>query len=101
VNLNYEGSLAVDAALLRAAGMLPHEAVHVWNVNNGERLETYLVPAPEGSGAICLYGSAARRGQPGDLLIIATFAWMDEAEAARHTPRIVHMGPDGRILAAE
>jgi aspartate 1-decarboxylase len=101
VNLHYEGSLAVDAALLRSAGMLPNEAVHVWNVNNGERLETYLVPAPEGSGAVCLYGSAARRGQPGDLLIIATFAWMESAEAERHQPRILHMGPDNQMVGAE
>ncbi len=97
VDLHYEGSLAVDTALLRASGMVPYEAVQVWNVSNGERLETYLVPAPEGSGDVCLYGSAARRGQPGDIVIIATFAWMDEAETARHHPSVVLLDERNRV----
>ncbi|MGA3333358.1 MAG: aspartate 1-decarboxylase [Terracidiphilus sp.] len=88
-DLNYEGSIAVDAALLEAAGIHPFEAVQVWNINNGIRLETYALPAAHGSGEICLNGAAARHAQVGDLVIVASFAWLDEKEAASAQPRLV------------
>ena len=88
-DMNYEGSIAVDAALLEAADIQPYEAVQVWNVTNGSRLETYALPVELGSGDICLNGAAARLGQAGDLVIIASFAWLDEKEAAAAQPKLV------------
>lgn len=96
-DLHYEGSLGVDEDLMRLAGLLPNEAVHVWNVNNGSRLQTYVVPAPAGSGEICLFGSAARQGQPGDLVIIAAFAWMEDEEARRFRPQVVLLEEGNRV----
>jgi aspartate 1-decarboxylase len=88
-DLHYEGSIAIDETLMEAADLWPHEAVHVWNVTNGERLETYVIPAEKGSREICLNGAAARRAQPGDVVIIASFCWLEEEAARRHTPKIV------------
>ncbi len=98
-DLNYEGSIAIDEALLEAANIQPFESVHVWNVNNGSRLETYAVVAERGSGEICLNGAAARMAQPGDLVIIATFAWLDEKEAAAAHPKLVSVDAQNRIAA--
>ncbi|HUN58457.1 MAG TPA: aspartate 1-decarboxylase [Candidatus Binataceae bacterium] len=86
---DYEGSIAIDTDLLNAAGILEYEMVHVWNVSNGERLETYAIAAPAGSGEVSLNGAAARRGTPGDIIIVATFAPMDEVRARRHVPTVV------------
>jgi aspartate 1-decarboxylase len=97
VELHYEGSLGVDEGLMGAAGMLPYEAVQVWNVSNGQRLQTYVVPAPRGSGEICLNGAAARLGQPGDIVIVATFCWLEEEAAHRHHPTIVLVDGGNRI----
>jgi aspartate 1-decarboxylase len=88
-DLNYEGSIGVDGCLLEAAGILPGEAVHVWNVNSGSRLETYALPSKPQSGEICLNGAAARLVQCGDLVIITSFAWMEEEDARRHKCRVV------------
>jgi aspartate 1-decarboxylase len=88
-DLDYEGSITIDAALIEAAGLLPYEAVWIWNIHNGERFETYALTASEGSGEICLNGAAARKAQPGDLVIISAFSWMDEHQAALACPRIV------------
>jgi aspartate 1-decarboxylase len=96
-DLNYEGSITVDESLMRAANMLEHEQVAVWNVNNGERFETYVIPGPRNSGTICVNGSAARKVQRGDLLIIATFAGYDEAEARAHAPKVVFVDAQNRI----
>jgi len=87
--LDYEGSLSVDRNLLDLADIAPYEQVKVYNVTNGERFDTYIIAAPEGSGEICLNGAAARKGQRGDILIIVTYALLDEAEVARHRPRVV------------
>lgn len=94
---DYEGSIAIDTNLLRAADILENEMVHVWNVSNGERLETYAIAAPAGSGEVALNGAAALRGKPGDIIIVAAFAPMDEARARRHTPRIVHVDERNQI----
>jgi aspartate 1-decarboxylase len=87
--LDYEGSLSIDRILLDLADIAPYEQVKVYNVTNGERFDTYAIAAPEGSGEICLNGAAARKGQRGDLLIIATYALLDEVEVRRHQPRVV------------
>jgi aspartate 1-decarboxylase len=97
---DYEGSIAIDANLLEAAGILEYEMVHVWNVTNGERLETYAIKAPGNSGEVSLNGAAALRGTPGDVIIVATFAPMDETSARRHRPTVVHVDEHNRIREA-
>jgi aspartate 1-decarboxylase len=97
-DLNYEGSIAVDAALLEAADIQPFEAVHVWNITNGSRLQTYALPVERGSGEICLNGAAARLAQAGDRVIIASFAWLDEKEAATAKPKLVFVDVQNQIV---
>ncbi len=96
-DLNYEGSVAVDSTLLEAADIQPFEAVHVWNVTNGSRLQTYAIPAAAGSGEICLNGAAARLAVAGDLVIIASFAWLDESEASSFKPKLVFVNAQNRV----
>lgn len=98
-DLNYEGSLTVDQELLDAAKMVPYEMVKVFNVNNGERFETYVISGPRHSGQICLNGAAARKGAVGDLLIIVTTCMLDEAELAEHQPVAVLVDDSNRIKA--
>lgn len=93
---DYEGSIAIDTDLLNAAGILEYEMVHVWNVTNGERLQTYAIKAPPGSGEVALNGAAALRGKPGDIIIVATFAPMDEAGARRCSPKVIHVDEHNR-----
>lgn len=88
-NLQYMGSITIDANLLRAAHILPNERVQVVDNNNGARLETYVIAGAPGSGVICLNGAAARLVQPGDVVIIMAYAFMEEAEAAAHVPLVV------------
>ncbi len=88
-DLNYEGSISVDATLMERAGILPHEQVDVLNINNGERFTTYAIPASAGSGTIGVNGAAARLAQKGDLVIIIAYARMDEAQAKSFQPRVV------------
>ena len=85
-NLNYIGSIAIDEDLMDAAGIIENEKVHVLNLNNGERFETYVIIGIRGSGEICLNGAAARKVLVGDILIIMSFALMDPEEARYHNP---------------
>ncbi|MBF0154681.1 MAG: aspartate 1-decarboxylase [Magnetococcales bacterium] len=95
--VDYEGSCAIDEDLLDASGIREYEQIHVWNVNNGQRLITYAIRGERGSGMISLNGSAAHRAEPGDLVIIAAFAHMTEAEHAQYQPRLVYVDADNRI----
>jgi aspartate 1-decarboxylase len=95
--LEYEGSLAIDLDLLDAVGILPYEKILVVNQTNGERLETYAIPGPRGSREFCLNGAAARRGCPGDMLTVMSFAALTPAEAATFRPQIAVLDPDNRI----
>lgn len=88
-NLHYMGSITIDQDLMDAAGLLPHEHVHVVNNMNGERIETYVISGPRHSGCICLNGAAARRFQVGDEVIIMAYADMTPEEAAEWKPKIV------------
>lgn len=97
-DLNYEGSIAVDEDLLEAADIQPFEAVHVWNVTNGSRLQTYAIPVNRQTGEICLNGAAARLAQAGDVVIIASFAWMDEKDAANSSPKLVFVDGKNHIV---
>ena len=97
-NLNYIGSITIDAELLEAAGILPHEKVQVVNNNNGARLETYVIKGERGSGTICLNGAAARLVQPGDKVIIISYCHLTPEEAAVHQPTVVFVDHHNRIL---
>jgi len=97
-DLAYEGSVTVDKDLLDAAGILPYEAVHIWNVTRGTRLVTYALEGPRGSGAVCVNGAAAHLNQPGDRVILATFADMTPEEARRHVPIVVRVDAKNRAL---
>ncbi|MDR2120930.1 MAG: aspartate 1-decarboxylase [Tannerella sp.] len=88
-NLNYVGSITIDEDLMDAAGLVEYEKVHVLNNNNGERFETYVIRGERGSGTICLNGAAARRVQPGDIVIILSYAQIDFAEARTFRPKVV------------
>ena len=98
-DLSYEGSVTVDSDLLDAANIVPYEAVHIWNVTRGTRLVTYALRGPKGSRAICINGAAAHLNQPGDLVILATFAEMTREEASTHVPTVVRVDAKNRILA--
>lgn len=98
-DLHYEGSIGVDEALLEASGILPFESVHVWNVNNSQRFETYAIPLARNSGEICVNGAAARLAQPGDLVIIASFCWMDDHEARDYKPKVLLVDEKNRPQA--
>ena len=88
-NLNYIGSITIDQDLLDAANLIPNEKVSVVNNNNGERLDTYVIPGERGSGVICLNGAAARKVQPGDVVIIMSYAMMDFEEAKHFKPAVI------------
>lgn len=88
-NLNYIGSITIDGALLRAANILPGERVWIVNNNNGERFDTYTIAGEEGSGVICLNGAAARKAQPGDVVIIIAYALVTPEEARELKPSVV------------
>jgi len=87
--LDYIGSITIDADLLDAAGIFAGERVYIVDNNNGERLDTYAIPGPRGSGVICLNGAAARKVQPGDIVIIMAYALMTPEEAAGFKPKVV------------
>ncbi|MBP6662683.1 MAG: aspartate 1-decarboxylase [Paludibacter sp.] len=88
-NLNYIGSITIDTDLMDAANIIANEKVSIVNNNNGERIETYVIPGERGSGVICLNGAAARKFQPGDIVIIMAFAMMEMEEAKVFKPAIV------------
>ncbi len=100
-DLDYEGSVTIDADLLDAAGMLEHEEVHIWNVTRGTRLVTYTLAGPRGSGVICVNGAAAHLMKPQDLVILATFGDMDEEEARAHQPKVVRVDSENRMIGLE
>jgi aspartate 1-decarboxylase len=95
--LHYEGSCAIDDDLLQAAGIREYEQIHIYNVNNGERFVTYAIRAEAGSGIISVNGAAAHKADVGDLLILCAYGQYDEAEAARHKPRLVYPDAENRI----
>jgi aspartate 1-decarboxylase len=96
-DVSYEGSLTLDSRLLEAADILANEEVHIWDVTRGTRLRTYAIAGESGSGVVCINGAAAHLVHPGDLVIIATFAQVDEAEARSHQPRIIFVDEQNRV----
>jgi len=97
-DLHYVGSITIDEALMEAADLLEGEQVAIVDVTNGARLETYAIPGERGSGIIGINGAAAHLVQPGDLVIIMSYAMLDEAEARAHKPRVVHVDAANRIV---
>ncbi len=97
-DLHYEGSVTIDKDLMEAADIIPYEAVAVWNVTNGSRLETYAIEGERGSGVICLNGAAARLVAPRDLVIIASFVNMKNEEALNYEPKLVFVDDQNRML---
>lgn len=98
-DLHYVGSLTIDADLMEAADIVEGEQVHVVDITNGSRLVTYAITGEAGSGVIGINGAAARQVQPGDLVIIITYASVDESDRPRHEPRVVHVDAANRIVA--
>jgi aspartate 1-decarboxylase len=94
--LHYEGSCAIDEDLLDAANMVENEQIHIWNINNGERFVTYAIKGKRGSGMISVNGSAARKASVGDLIIIASFAGVSQADVATHRPQLVFVDAHNR-----
>lgn len=95
--LNYIGSCAIDENLLEAADIREYEQIDIWNVTNGERFQTYAIRAERGSGVISVNGSAARRVQVGDILIIASFGVYEDGEIGTHAPKLVFVDGQNRI----
>ena len=97
--LSYEGSIGIDARLLTESGILPSERVQVLNLNNGERLETYVIEEEEGSGIVALYGPAAKRGQVGDRVCILSYALVDEKELMKIKPRTIILDEKNLVIS--
>jgi aspartate 1-decarboxylase len=98
-DLNYVGSISIDRDLMEAADLYEGEQVAIVDITNGARLETYVIPAPRGSGMIGINGAAARLVHEGDLVIVISYGLMDEAEARALKPRVVHVDADNKIVA--
>jgi len=97
-NLSYEGSITIDKTLLEAAGILPFEQVHIYNLTNGARFTTYVIEGEYDSGEICINGAAARLARKGDMVIIAAYAGMSEDEARQFTPKNILVDSKNRIV---
>ncbi|MBS4194477.1 aspartate 1-decarboxylase [Lederbergia citri] len=96
-NLNYVGSITIDGDILEKVGMVPNEKVQIVNNNNGARFETYIIEGEKGSGVICVNGAAARLVQPGDIVIIISYALVPEEKVHSHQPKIALMTKDNKI----
>ncbi len=96
-NLEYEGSITIDEAILKNAGILPYERVTISNMNNGERFETYAIPGRKNSGEICLNGPTARKGVVGDKIIIFCYGYFEDGNIKKFRPNIIKLGSNNRI----
>jgi aspartate 1-decarboxylase len=96
-NLNYVGSITIDEEIIQEAGILPHEKVQIVNNNNGARLETYVIAGEYGSKVVCLNGAAARLVQPGDIIIIVSYALVSDDELKHFKPKVVIMDKDNTV----
>ena len=98
-DLDYVGSITIDLDLVEAAGFLENEKIDIYDVTNGARLSTYVIPGVRGSGEIGINGAAAHLVKPGDLVILAGYGWMTAEEAAAHRPKVVHVDSRNRVVA--
>ena len=97
--LHYPGSIAIDSALMEAVGMVPYESVHIFDVNNGNRLETYVIPAPANSGQVTVLGAAAHLVEENDVVIIISFGTFTPEEAKGFKPKVVVLDEKNNIKA--
>jgi aspartate 1-decarboxylase len=97
-NLDYEGSVTIDENLMRAGNIVAYEQVHIYDVTNGNRIITYAMVGPAGSGTICINGAAAHKVHPGDLVILATYSLLSEEEQCGFKPQIVQVDAQNRAL---
>ncbi len=97
-DLHYEGSVSIDLNLLEAADIHPHEHVHIWDVTNGNRFETYAIAGPRGSGTLCINGAAAHLAKKGDIIIITSFATIPEEKVKSHQPIIVFVDAHNQMV---
>ncbi len=97
-NVDYEGSITIDRYLMEEADILPYEQVHVLDVDNGARLETYVIEGEPGSGVVCINGAAARLIREGDKVIIISYQTVSEADAANHVPKLVYVDSQNAIV---
>jgi aspartate 1-decarboxylase len=97
-DLDYMGSITLDPLLIAAAGFLENEKIDIYDITNGSRISTYVIPGVAGSGEIGINGAAAHHVQAGDLVILAAYGWMTEAEAAERRPKVVFVGEHNRVL---
>ncbi len=95
-DIDYEGSISIDRTLMEAVGLLEHEKVSIYNITNGERLSTYVIPAPHDSGTIGINGAAAKKVSSGDLVIICAYAEMTVSEAKAYTPTVILLDEDNK-----
>jgi len=96
-NLNYEGSITIDEALMQKADLVPFEKVSIYNVSNGERFSTYVIKGRKGSGVICLNGAAARKASRGDVIIVASYVMVDDDSIKKWAPKCVYVDEKNRI----
>ncbi len=97
-NVDYEGSISIDEALMEAAGILPFEQLLIANLRNGERFETYVISGERGSGGICINGAAAHKASVGDLIIIFQYVHLEPPEIKNHSPKVVYVDANNRII---
>lgn len=97
-DLDYVGSITIDSALIDAAGFVENEKIDIYDVTNGARLSTYVIPGTRGSGEVGINGAAAHLVKRGDLVILANYGWVTAEEAARNCPRIVHVDERNRVV---
>jgi aspartate 1-decarboxylase len=100
-DLDYEGSVTIDEDLMEAAGIWEYEAIHIWNVSRGTRLQTYAIRGERGSGVICINGAAAHLNKPGDVVILATFAELEQSEARGFKPTVVLVDRHNKIVSSD
>ena len=100
-DLDYEGSVTIDEDLMEAAGIWEYEAIHIWNVSRGTRLQTYALRGERGSGVICINGAAAHLNKPGDVVILATFAELEQSEARGFKPTVVLVDRHNKIVSSD
>mgnify|MGYP001266526796 CR=1 FL=1 len=96
-DINYDGSIGIDAELIDAANFRKFEKVHVLNIDNGQRLETYIIEEDRGSGKVCVYGAAAHRVQKGQKIIILSYASIDVEQSSLHVPAIIHVNQNNQV----
>ena len=97
-NLNYVGSISIDAALMEAANICEFETVHVLNITNGERLITYAIKAPRNSGDVCINGAAAHLAKERDVVIVVAYCFVEQKETTAHQPTIIHVNKNNKII---